>query len=374
MTISGVPQSPNYGVSRWGTETLVWSNGHYGYPDFNAANVGGDFQVAYKRNENGFVDTGGIGGGGPYKNWQYSGQLGTDTNFNLTTMAFADPSTWGAELWSKMKPDRPNMQLLNALYELKDLPGMLRQRFELNGLHTIGSYYLALKFGWQPLLQDILSFVQTQMNAQKRLEQLLRDEGKPVRRKLHLSNSSSMTAEGSGPGNLGPSFVSYFYWRQGVYKNTIQVTDKVWGSARFRYWLPPGPRDINWTTNMKAKIFGLNPTPRVIYNAIPWSWLIDWYAHLGYLLDNLQTSLVDRLAADYFYVMRQREQVATNQVTSYCLRGPAEEKVTLTACGSNISGNKVRMQGDPFGWATHSNSLSGVQLSILGALGLSRLR
>nr|UJQ84899.1 MAG: hypothetical protein 1 [Leviviridae sp.] len=301
--------------------------------------------------------------------------MGTNINmFGHEGIPYESPSGYGAECYSKMKPDRSLMPGLNAIYELKDVPGLLKQRFELNGLHEIGDYYLALKFGWQPLLTDCINFVLTHINAQKVLKQLLRDEGKPVRRRIDLFDIFSDPDITSGGGDLVPLLVTYFYSAPGTYTNQVRSRDHLWASARFRYWLPPGPRDVLWTAKMKARIFGFKPTPRVVYNAIPWSWLVDWFSHIGYMIDNLDTTLVDRLAADYFYVMRNKEWIASQTVTSHLRRDQTLEPFAVTAVGTHRRGFKCREHGDPFGWATPETSLSGVQLSILGALGLSRLR
>lgn len=252
---------------------------------------------------------------------------------------------------------------------------MLHQRFTGSGLHEIGDYYLALKFGWEPLLKDIRSFVQTHINAQNRLKQLIRDEGRPIKRRVTLNDSSVEYYTASGSGNyLNPSFVSYFYADGGSYHSRAVTQHKIWASARFRYWLPLGPRDVNWTNRMKARIFGLNPTPSSIYQVIPWTWLAGWFTNVGDMIDNLNTTLVDRCAADYFYLMDNIENRLETTCNSTYLRQETLEPVKASATGVFANGSKTRWHGDPYGYGTPENSLSGVQLSILGALGLSRLR
>jgi hypothetical protein len=293
---------------------------------------------------------------------------------SIPAAVFADASAYGATAYAKMKPDRPSMNGLNAIYELKDVPRMLSQRFQAQGLHEIGDYYLALKFGWEALLKDVVSFVITQRQAQDTLKQILRDEGKPIRRAIRLSDANANTYSAQGSGNvLGPSFVTYFYGPCS-YQARINSIDRVWASARFRYWLPGGPRDVQWTNSMLAKIFGFKPTPKVVWRAIPWTWLIDWFTNVGDMIDNLETSLVDRLAADYFYTMRNVANVAEVTGNSTFYRAETLQPITVSATGTKETGYKSRLKGDPFGWGTPENSLSGTQLAIMGALGLSRLR
>lgn len=357
-------------------DSLIWSDGHYGYPDFPPdSNIGGAFRTSYWRTENGSCDVGTIQGGTVYSEHGYRGSVYTDSSWGSGPPSWIDPSNMGATAYDRMKPDKPSMNGLNAIYELKDVPYMLQQRFHAQNLSEIGDYYLALKFGWEALFKDVVSFVVTHRKAQQTLKQLLRDEGKPVRRKIQLSDSSNETYSASGGGNyLFPSFVSYFYADGGSYRNNSVTRHRQWASAQFRYWLPSGPRDVEWTNAILRKIFGFKATPAVVYRAIPWTWLAEWFTNLGDMIDNLETSLVDRLAADYFYVMDNVENLVESTCNSTYFQKDTLELVKASATGRIALGCKTRLPGDPFGWGTPENSLNGVQLSIMGALGLSRLR
>lgn len=360
-------------------ESLVaGEGGHYGYPNFPVdRDVGGNFDLRYSRFVNQPVDLGHIRAFGVYRNISYKGKWMATVPWNNYPSSAPNGAAYGATAFDKMKPDRPQMSLLNSIYELKDVPGMLKQRFLNHGLSSIGDYYLALKFGWEPLLRDVRDLVNTQRNAQKILDQLIRDEGRPVRRKIQLAATQGTLIEtsGLGAGPTLPAFNSYFYdGSNSRFTYREQPTSRIWASAQFRYWLPPGPRDINWRRWMLARIFGLRPTPSVVYKAIPWSWLVDWFSNVGHVISNMDTSLVDRLAADYFYVMRHDMTTISRTSTLSFWRAHNMELFPATSTAAAFVGSKTRVHGDPFGFATAQNSLSGVQLSILGALGLSRLR
>jgi hypothetical protein len=362
------------GVTEKTSKVLSWGDtGHYGYPDFPPdRNVGGSFQLAgYEFYTQPItvprISTSALG------NYLYEGAfVVTEPAFSIPPIG--DGSAYGATAYSRMKPTSPSFQALNALYELKDLPGMLKQRFTPD-LMGASNYWLALQFGWKPLLADVRNFVHTQMNGQKRLAQLIRDEGKPVRRRIHLADSSTdaVFTEGNSYGALAPQIHAFYYVKTPHWKERRWQVDKVWASSRFRYWLPPGPRDVNWRRRMLARIFGLNPTPSVVYNAIPWSWLVDWFTNVGDVIENLDAGVADRLAADYCYVMRDTSYHCLKEVEGY-FKTQSGAPVNMSGFSNSISYNRSRIPGDPFGFATNPNSLTGMQLSILGALGLSRLR
>jgi len=372
----GGTHEPKIALIDFGRRDLVWTQGHYGYPHFPPLkDVGGDFMVCYNTTKCTTADIGDIQGGNAYAEHHYRGTMAAQVTDLLADSLHIDAAAYGAEAFAKMKPDKPDMSGAVSIYELKDVPGMLKQRFLLNGLHEIGDYYLASKFGWNQLLADTRNFVLTHMAAQDRLNQLLRDEGKSIRRSARIAASESYSPPNIGIGNYQqPTFVTYFYANGGSYRTQVVQEDIIWASARFRYFLPPGPRDVHWSRRMKGRIFGLNPTPKQVYNVIPWSWLFDWFTGLGNVLDNTTVNVVDRLAAETFYVMRHTEKRVVADLTSTYFKSGSLEQVTANTSCTIRSGCKSRLKGDPFGFGIRQEDLSNSQLAILGALGLSRLR
>ena len=355
---------------------LFWGGeGHYGYPNFPPErDCGGAFGLVSNETHYGIIPGLKIRASGPYSNTHYSGAVVTHA-LGLGDASQLDGTAYGATAYNRMKPTKPNFNGFNAIWELKDLPGMFEQTLRNSPLLDISNYWLALKFGWEPLMRDIISLVKTQMDAQKRLAQLIRDNGRPVRRRITLANSVVPTFTQSGSSYaviVAPSMVTYFFASTPQYHDTFSSVDKVWASGQYRYWLPGGPRDINWTNEMKRRIFGLYPTPRQLYNSIPWSWLIDWFTNLGDVLNNLSAEVADRLAADYFYVMREVGNQATRDV-NVSFFDEQLQPFSVAATGITRSVCKTRLRGDPFGLNTAQNTLSGMQLSILGALGMSRV-
>lgn len=375
--IDGQPSTPVYGTLSTQRQFLVWGDeGHYGYPNFPPdRDIGGAFNLVSNVTNFGSAQVGTIRASGPYKNYRYKGSIVTSVP-GIGDASQIDGSSFAASAYSKMKPTRPSFSGLNAIIELRDVPRMLQQRLSGNNLKDIGSYYLALKFGWDQLLRDIRNTVMFQRNAEKRLKQLLRDNGKPVYRRLDdVYSSSVITYQNSGSafGTVNsPDLVTYFYSGTPNFIDVVRSIDRVWACAQFRFWLPDGPRDIAWTRRMLAALYGLNPSPAVVWNAIPWTWLIDWFANAGDVIENLDAGVANRLAADYFYVMRESGTEWKRSVT-VPFYNERLEAVSFTGSGVSRSVNKTRLKGDPFGFQTTMNSLSGSQLAILGALGLSRL-
>jgi hypothetical protein len=119
-------------------------------------------------------------------------------------------------------------------------------------------------------------------------------------------------------------------------------------------------------------------TPEVVWNLLPWSWLIDWFTNIGDIVSNASSNAVDNLTADYAYVMRTQETV-TNYEGWSVVNGtgtPASSTYIpaghYSSYGFNRSITKSRFAASPFGFGTTFNGLSSYQLGIVAALGISR--
>lgn len=363
-------------------KSIDLSTGHYGYPNFpDKGDHGGALIIREAYTKWGVTPNLRWDRSQNSANTVYDGIWAANVPAPYTIASIAqDGSAFAADAYNRMKPTKPSMDLINSIYELKDIPSMLRQRFRFNNLHELGDFHLALQFGWLPLLSDTISFVNVQRDMQKRLRWLLRHNGKPVRRRVTLADSVSGFVETNGTayGSLTPTLATQFYTVQPYWDLKTWNTDKIWASARFRYWLPGGPRDVEWTRSMLKRLYGLRPTPRNVYKAIPWSWLVDWFTDLGKIIANLEPGVADRLAADYFYVMRETSAHKAYNVKgtlkSYLPGSSAFVNVPIDLDTFSTQVNKTRIKGDPFGFNTNQNDLTSMQWAILGALGVSRLR
>lgn len=364
---------------------IMGGGGHFGYPNFPAiGDVGGAFCVETRRRA--WQDTykGKIRAQGPYRTDTYDGvlyaSLGLGDFLGDGVHVPRSPESYGAEAYSAMKPTKPEFNAVTSVVELRDLVPMLRQRFLEKGWQNFnsGSLYLAYQFGWKPLLNDVANLYVTQQKLEKRIKQLLRDNGKPVRRrwKAHGTDPVVTTSVFTDEyGHIDPlnSFVGYFYSgsQSGVIKSTAY--NDIWASAKFRYWLAAGPGDILWKPRLIAALYGAYASPAQIYRAIPWTWLIDWFGKLSVCLDNMDAGVADRLAADYFYMMCHSGTSTLKSVTGHVWNEQLEP-VEIHVSTQTVVDVKSRLKGDPFGINSDHLSMNPSQLAILGALGLSRVR
>lgn len=372
--------SPVYYDERRSVEFYLGDTGRYGYPNFPGnKDVGGPLHIVTFKEEvfpsasvtlRRYANSDEEG-----RKYGFKGQLASNTPGGVLTYTNPALNAAGrqAEAYSKMKPAQPEMALLNTIFELKEFPLMLKSRFD-NGLKDISSFWVALQFGWLPLLRDVRSFVQIQRNAQKMVKQLMRDNGRPVRRTIELANAATSipTATGASYSAFSEVFITQMYYSEPKWVVTGKTWERYWASGRFRYYLPPGPRDVEWNKKMVRRLYGLYPSPKFVYDAIPWTWLIDWFSGLGDVISNMDAGVADRLAADYFYTMHENG-ITKEQTVTGSFRGPDTAPLSVSAITRATKSRKTRHHGNPFGLPSGTTSLSPMQLSILGALGLSKL-
>lgn len=318
-------------------------------------------------------------------------------------------SSRGSEAFNRMRPDLPSFDGAQEIGELKDLSGMYKSmvkdiknamtrhanrkanpgtKIRTNNKRRpadVGNFHLAVQFGWLPIVRSIQSYITAQRGLQKRLAQSIRDEGRNIRRRTVLPggvNDTTTKIEFHNPTwrVMHPMlyYMSYNYGNRIWWSKLKQeYRTRSWAVASFRYLLPPGPRDVQWTSRMNRRLMGYYVTPSTVWNLMPWSWLADYFGTAGDFLQATSEGAFDSLVMNYGYMMTTQEQVTTaeqNQWVNLDAGGDYEvaagEVVASTVTRAVI---KVRIVGTPFGFGVKQGDLSAHQLGILGALGLSKL-
>lgn len=194
-------------------------------------------------------------------------------------------------LLAQTGPLTPNVQLPLALFELRDVPRMLRHAGDL--LHKIRSLpyryldpvkeaaaaNLAYKFGWEPIASDLsklLGFAEAVKRRQQQIRKANTDRG--LRRKVHLDSfsmphSGNLTIWSTHGLYLSPSY-------EGI------VTSETWGTVRWRVRDPNAYGTTPSFTEAGKINLGLQggQIPIQLWKAFPWTWMIDWFADVSNIL------------------------------------------------------------------------------------------
>lgn len=316
----------------------------------------------------------------------------TEASFNNLLPSMSSPVT---KAWNGAKPKIQQVGLLNAAFELGEIPSMLGTTAQ--GFHeawllaggsrrswsmapqTAANNFLNHQFGWVPFLSDVRGAINTYQNSQEIIARITRNNNQSIRRKVTVENvvKEQVLFEG-GAFHTPYAFPDQLYARSGwpgtgqLIRRTVRT---VLGAGRFRYYIPhfdqARPDYDSAINNAKRNmdIYGIRINPSNVYQAIPYSWAADWVSNVGDYVTRFSDEWSDNLAAEYFYVSC-RERIEHVYKSTYPLHSG-----TISVESSHIVETKQRVEGmSPFGVSLSWANLSPRQWAIAGALGLSSNR
>jgi hypothetical protein len=352
------------------------------HPDYKREDdVGGYFShkiTEYNNHGSGQVKVSAIAGGSnPFLS--YTGQFVCSLAPSFSSMPLGDGDAWGSAAYNRMLPTKPVNPLFNMVYELKDLASMARSlksfwEFKLgDARRDLSKRFLEQTFGWQPLVSDVMRLVNTQAQVSKRIEWLIRNNGKWTSRRVTMKDETNLTQSDwtYDYAAIQPLMVTQMYVLTPKYRDSLYVRDKVWATAQFKYFLPDVPLGLDPRFVLKRRLQGNYVSVDQIYAAIPWTWLVDWALNLSQVLENTGSGVADRICARRFFIMREQERVKIRQASAL-MRGYGGSTVVPIECSAwQRDLNQSRIRGSPF-YPVNPNALSGMQYAILGAIGASR--
>lgn len=334
-------------------------------------------------------------------NYRSSDVIGSLPQGNLNVL--------GAQAINATAPTKPSTSIAEFLAQLKsgqELPEVTgitsplwgsidTALLEANNLkETIGVFlsyggkaWLNLEYGWAPFINDIKSLANSVLKSNKIVSQLIRDNGRPVRRKFFFPEikTTTVNADSLPVGGAGLTTVQLLNfiggtgnwsstWGAGLGSiSSVTVnTQNQWFKGQYMYHLPDGQNlSSKWDyyVEQAQKLLGVELTPIALWDLTPWSWLADWFADFSTVISNgtLFSDPKTNLVLRYGYMMETSSSVTTTVGIGM--------KVNTTSLG-NLSTQtkhtlKRRIQATPYGFGLDASKFSDYQWSILAALGLS---
>lgn len=351
--------------------------GTYGYPNFgpprehlwtiqaretivdNPPGQWNDFYVDKAYSSNPCISGVSLGGWNEiYTNWCPLGFRDPGENNPIPSIPGSPTNGEAAtKLLAITNPSRPVVSIPNFVYELREFPKLLKIEGD-NLLQKAGSANLNYHFGWAPLIGDLTKLLSFSDHVSKREKELKALFTSGLRRKRQLFNES-----GSESGYNG---LNSWLIRMGAFY-TATSTEKVWGYVE---WFPTGPTRPQTASEMRAlarqAVLGLTLDLSTAWEAIPWSWLVDWCSNVGDYL----TATRNTVGASHgpVYIMRTRKGESIWEV-------PKGGDVDLFPGGyptvKRTRIQKSRTRSEP-SISAQLPYLSLRQLSILGSIGVTR--
>jgi hypothetical protein len=307
-----------------------------------------------------------------------------DTRYNLVRIAKNDLliptappekddscAALGPAAWNQAKPRLASLNLGQFLAELRDAPSLFR--FQLKRFRDLGKGYLNAQFGWKPFLSDLRRWYQSIIKLDQQLARLQKQNGKWQRRRRTILDETTVTTPSLTVDLYNPTLVTKV--DQQVMKTE---TERSWFSGSFRYYIP-NLTNGDWGNVPKIKkLWGLEVTPQLVWELLPYSWLVDWFANVGDVISNYTSINEDNMVARQAYVMRHKSTeyrliyTGRFQITTYV---PYQTTFTYHDVISYYkTETKTRVEASPYGFDLSWADFNSFQVSILAALGVSKSR
>lgn len=359
----------------------------------------------------------------PGDNWKYGytgsfvlGPRGESLGGNGTIPSSADsvrpmdPNNFdslGARAYDKLRPKVERAGLFQTIGEMGSMPGMLRTTGkgfaniwqELTGRagqtrrsgpdltklrrlsqapKKVSDQFLNVQFGWKPFVKDVIDVCDVVVNFHDYVARLERNNDKWQRRRFAeevLQSEDSISQATNMDSNMCAPFLdaSIMVPKSGLYRVARQTMTRVWYEGSFKYYRPEFDKGVTSgipglkTARQALSLLGADITPTHLYQIMPWSWLADWFVNVKHnvqLFDDLSTGQV---ASRWFYVMRESyyRWEYQNRFSSYG-GGVVDLKWYRSVHTKRRVGSESHFQ-----FSLQPGTLSGMQLTILAALGIS---
>lgn len=304
---------------------------------------------------------------------------------NVIWQDWGEACVYGPTGWNRFRPGRPSASLAQFIAELRDLPRMLRTTAKffsdlwrsMGGSRTsfspksVADHWLNTQFGWLPFISDLKKMYKTYKSLDTILSQLIRDNNRWIRRRGTVKKDESYEIWRSQSTTAHfPILTTYLYQPGGTGSHQIwqRKSQNIWFEGSFKYYIPK-IGSVTWRESAIRQIYGLEITPSLVWELIPWSWLVDWFTNVGDVISNLCVpGPVENLVSNYAYVMGDTQWTYDVDSTLRLSGGPYTDRWSIPLR------RKHRCKASPFGFGLTSTDFSLRQWSILAALGISRLQ
>jgi len=327
-----------------------------------------------------------------------------------------DMQDLGSRAYNKLRPKVEKLNLAQSIIEARDIPKMLKttakgfayqwhsllQQRDLGG--RIGRYgdrmkaakdyarrypgelsnqFLNSAFGWGPFLRDLSAIYDTVTYFEKYRDRAVENNGKTVKRfwtedDIQSSNQVYGTSQTGGT-TLGLTpILGGSDWRLSSSKSTYgiwhQIGSQTWYEGRFRAYYPEFDSGLEdgypqvRALRQGLRLFGANIDPITVWKVTPWSWLADWAVNVGDNVQRFQDIMDNSVASEYFYLMRHTVHQYQYRSVNALVNGQSATAIS----NRSVEVSRRTVAASPFSFSLLPGGLSGMQLMILAALGLSR--
>lgn len=195
-------------------------------------------------------------------------------HLGVNTMGTVEAATRGA---ARTNPSRSSVDMPSELLQLHQLPDIIRQAGQ-NELGRVGGANLGYQFGVAPIISDAVALADIQHLIAARADELLRAERQGgIRRTVVVDAGSAQEFRNTFLQTDGLFIRENVSWWTG---ETVKVHSR---------WVPDGSyapltqsnREYVLMRRALRAVTGGTIDGATAWELMPWSWLVDYFAHVG---------------------------------------------------------------------------------------------
>lgn len=250
---------------------------------------------------------------------------------------------------AKTNPNREEVSVPLFLYEIREIPALIKG-FGDRIIRAYADAHLRYEFGIKPMAADLVKFASFSHMFHKRMKEIERLNERGLRRTIHHGSWSESQHYSGNLHSNGATFLGK--------PMTKTTTAEKWSYVKWtpnRDTLDMDPREM--MQKVLRVVYGLSVDSQFLWNAIPWSWLVDWGTNMG---DYLSTRR-NLIGASHSPV-----EVMTHTTTETSF-GSHRDGTAALSPGRIVHETKVRRRSNP-SISAHLPIMNSRQFSILGSL------
>lgn len=186
--------------------------------------------------------------------------------------------------FNRVRPDLTELSVPNFLAELDDLKSLFKLwKRSVSLAKNVAGAHLNYKFGWKPTIGDIHSVISALTGLQAKLEAFRKMCGTTISKTITVDRQS---VSKSGTFNLSGNSHYKVNW-SGTLTSTVK--------ANIQYKILPLQEMSNLELQLRGMLdsLGVELNPRIIWDALPFTFVIDWFFGVGSWLERFKIDTLE---------------------------------------------------------------------------------
>jgi hypothetical protein len=284
--------------------------------------------------------------------WYAEEQMSNNSHIALPAL----PAFDAAAFLARVNPNKGQIGVPEFLREFRELPKLVQ--LAGNSILKKGAgAYLTYQFGWKPLISDVKKMMDFTGRVNRKINELhaLYQNG-GIHRRRSIANDTVQTQSTGTLTGLPVTVLKY---------KLASITQRTrWATTRFVPTTLPPRDESDYRRRAIQIVLGMDLSPSTAWQLMPWSWLIDWFGNVGDYLVQFNNTCPVRATPPCLMTYTKTIETLTRTDTQSGMLGGAAVKQRETKSRAIVV--PTLTASIPF--------LTGRQLSILGALAITRHR